>query len=329
MTKIKPSQFQQAAALVGGWRRPLLLTHARPDGDALGSMLAMRSILRGLGADPLTMLFDPAPAPYAFMTEGDPVGLFGGDVAESDLGKVDGVVIVDTCAFAQLAPLADWLRSAAAPIVAIDHHVTRDVPGEFHLIDTSAAAAALVVYDWAKAMGWTLGEVALRAIFVGIATDTGWFAFRNSDTRTFEATAELIGAGVDGHDLHVRLYQSDQAAKVRMLGEALATLDLLDDGRVAVMRLTRDAFVRHGAGTGDTEGIINEPMRIASVDVSVLLVESDDNLVRVSFRSKRDADVSAIAASFGGGGHVNAAGARIKGTLPEVHERVIKSILSA
>ena len=263
------------------------------------------------------------------MTENDPVGLFGEDLTESDLDSVDGVVIVDTCAFAQLTPLADWLRSTTPPVVAIDHHVTRDIPGESHLIDPSASAAALIVYDWAKAVGWTLDDKALQAIFVGITTDTGWFAFRNSDTRTFQAATELVGAGVDGHDLYVRVYQSEQPAKVLMLGEALVTLDLLDNGRVAVMQLTRDAFARHAAGTGDTEGIINEPMRIATVDVSVLLVESDDALVRTSFRSKRDADVSAIAASFGGGGHVNAAGARIKGALPEVREQVIQAVLSA
>ena len=327
MTPITPARFRQAASMLQSWHCPLILTHARADGDALGSVLALRSVLRGLGSSPLCLLFDPVPPPYAFLTEGVPLPVFGQDLGQDDLGDVDGVVILDTCAYAQLTPLADWLRSTSAPIIAVDHHVTRDVPGDAHLIDSTAAAAALIVYDWVRAMDWPLKPAALEALFVGIATDTGWFAFGNADARVLESAAALVREGVRPHDLYIRLYQMERAAKVRLLGAALETLELLDDGRVASMHLTRAAFERCAGGPSDTEGIINEPLRIGSVDVSVLFVESDAGLIRTSFRSKRDADVAAIAASFGGGGHVNAAGARIPGALPEVRQRVLDRIL--
>lgn len=326
MTQIEPAQFQQAASVLQSWQRPLILTHARPDGDALGSVLAMRSILRGLEAAPLTLLFDPVPPTYDFMTDGDPLSVFGQNASETDLNDVDGVVILDTCAYAQLTPLADWLRNTSLPIIAVDHHVTRDLPGDQHLIDTSASAAAMIVYEFARAVGWPLDPPALRALFMGIATDTGWFTFGNTNSRTLETAADMVRSGIDAHDLYRRIYQSEQASKVRLLGAALETLELLDDERVAVMHLTRSAFERYGAQPSDSEGIINEPLRIDSVEVSVLLVESDGGLIRTSFRSKRDTNVAAIAASFGGGGHVNAAGARISGTLAEVRNRILEKL---
>ncbi len=329
MTPIESAQFQSAAAILQSWRRPLVLTHARPDGDAVGSVLAMRSILRALGSAPLALLFDPVPSSYSFMVEDQPLSVFGRDANAADLSDVDGVLMLDTCAYAQLTPLADWLRAGSAPIIAVDHHVTRDVPGALHLIDTTAAAAALIVYDWAQALNWPLDSATLRALFVGIATDTGWFAFGNADARTLEAAAALVRRGVEPHELYIRIYQSERAPKVRLLGAALETLELLDDDRVATMQLTRAAFQRCAAQPSDTEGIVNEPLRIASVDVSVLFVESDEGLIRTSFRSKQHADVAAIAAAFGGGGHVNAAGARITGTLADVRKRVLEKILTA
>ncbi|MFH0983507.1 MAG: bifunctional oligoribonuclease/PAP phosphatase NrnA [Planctomycetota bacterium] len=329
MTAIDSTQFQQAASLLRSWRRPLVVTHERPDGDALGTVLAMRSILRRLGSAPLAMLFDPAPTPYGFLTENDPLPIFGQEVGGTDLGSVDGVLILDTCAYAQLTPLADWLRASSLPRIAVDHHVTRDLPANAYLVDTDAAAAALILYDWARALDWPLDDDALRGLFVGITTDTGWFAFGNTDGRALEAAAALVRHGLDPHELYVRIYQSERAAKVRLLGAALETLELLDGGCVAAMHLTHTAFARCGAQSADTEGIINEPLRIASVDVSVLFTESGDGLIRTSFRSKRHVDVAALAAAFGGGGHVNAAGARIPGTLAEVKERVLAKILTA
>ena len=130
MTTIEPAQFRQAASILEAWHRPLILTHESADGDAIGSVLAMRAILRGLGSAPLTVLFDRVPPPYLFLTEGDPLPIFGQGVSENDLSGVDGVAVLDTCAYGQLTPLADWLRATSLPIIAVDHHVTRDVPAQ-------------------------------------------------------------------------------------------------------------------------------------------------------------------------------------------------------
>lgn len=313
--------------MLQSWQRPLILTHARTDGDALGCMIAMRSILRALGSNPLTLVFDVPSSVYDFLTDDEPLTVLGRDMNRDALSAVDGIVVLDTCAYAQLDPLADWLRTSDLPLIAVDHHVTHDLPTDVLLLDTNASAAALVVYDWARAMDWPLDLTALTALFVGIATDSGWFAFGNADARTLEAAAALTRAGVVPHELYVRIYQSERASKVRLFAAALESLELLDDNRVAVMHVARSAFERCDALPTDTEGIINEPLRIASVDVSVLFVENENGVIRTSFRSKQVANVAVIASSFGGGGHVNAAGARITGTLADVRKRVLEKVV--
>jgi phosphoesterase RecJ-like protein len=329
MSLIEPSLFRQAAELLRSWHRPLIVTHARPDGDGIGAVLAMRSLTRGLGTDPLAVLLDPMPAPYAFLDADDPVGVLGREVSEADVARVDGVLVVDTCAYAQLRPLERWLREASPPLIAVDHHVTRDLPADIHLVDTSAAAASLIVYDWARAERWPLDGAALSALFVGIATDTGWFAFGNTEARAFDAAAALTRAGVEPHDLYMRLYQAEPAPKIRLLGAALKTLELHDEQSVAVMYLTQEAFQLAQAEPGDTEGIINTPLRIDSVQVSLLFVDAGDGLIRTSFRSKTDFDVAALASSFGGGGHRSAAGARVRGTLDTVRDDVLRRLLAS
>src|SRR5206468_3386868 len=157
------------------------------------------------------------------------------------------------------------------------------------------------------------------ALFVGIATDTGWFRHSNTDGRALAAAAELAAGGVKPHQLFEALYQHDSAGRVRLLGAAIETLEV-HGGMLAIMALDSHAFSRCGASLSNTEDVVNEPLRIESVMVSILFVEQPDGVVRMNFRSKppylsegptsRDIDVAAIAATFGGGGHRRAAGAR-------------------
>jgi phosphoesterase RecJ-like protein len=164
------------------------------------------------------------------------------------------------------------------------------------------------------------------ALFIGIATDTGWFRFSNTDARTLERCAELLRGGIAPSDLYDRIFNSERPGKIKLLSAALGSLELLEGERIAVMQLTLADLARSGADPGDTEGAINEPMRIASVEASVLLVEQREGGVRVSLRSRARLDVASIAASLGGGGHARAAGARMSGTLADVHQRVLAAI---
>jgi len=332
--RISRDDFQRAAVLATGWRRPVLLSHTRPDGDAIGALLALRAMLRTDGRTPRALLYEPPPARYAWLLKGDPLEVLPNpvDVLYSPLAEADGVVIADTCAYSQLEPVEAWLRAAGLPVLAIDHHVTRDVPAGARLIDEAASATCLILLEWSQAMGWALDGRARKALFTGIATDTGWFRFSNTDARTHEAAAELVRQGTDPAAVYEEIYQRESAARLRLLGAALDTVELHGAGRLAVMTVTRAMLARTGAESGDTEDLVNYPLQIDRVDVSVLLVEHDDGLVRTSFRSKPpngsrpDVDVAAVAADFGGGGHRRAAGARIRGTMHEVKRRVVQRL---
>lgn len=309
-------------------RRPVLMSHAKPDGDAMGSLLAMHSLLSAKGIAATALCFEPVPDRYQFMAGAK--GTAVGDAAQAAgvLSQADGVIIMDTCTYSQLEPVADWLRTTRLPRFVIDHHLTRDPITDRMLVDTSASATCAMIYELARFAEWPMDPPTAACLFVGIATDTGWFRHSNTDDRALAAAAELTALGVRPHELYEALYLKESAGRVRLLGEALGTLELLAGNQLAIMTLSRDAFRRADATAADTEDIVNEPLRIASVVVSILLVEQDDGVTRVNFRSKApgsnshrpDVDVSAIARQFGGGGHHRAAGARSRLSVRDARE---------
>jgi len=298
------------------------------------------------------VLFDPIPHRYALFDRHPAVPLFGVDVHETDLADVDSVIVLDTCAYGQLEPIADWLRRSKLPKLAVDHHITRDELADTYVVDESAAATCLILYEWAQATRWPMKPETREALYVGMAMDTGWFRQSNTDKRVMAAAADLVASGVQPHSLFQELFQRESPARVRLLGVALGTMELLSDDRLAVMTLAGESIAACGAVTADTEDIVNEPLRIGSVAVSVLLVEAPDGVVRASFRSKPplgiavdhleadapaggaargrppDIDVARAAGAFGGGGHARAAGARLPGSLMDARRKVVGHLQS-
>ena len=330
---ITANDYQRFGRRVTSLRTPVLLTHTRAAGDALGSLIALRSILTALGREPTSLTFEPAAAKYRWLVDEIAIDVWGDGDPPRCIRQADGVIVCDTCTYNQLEPAADWLRSlrhdGSIPILAIDHHVTRDDIADDHLTDTTAAAVCIVLYELAQANGWPLDIAAATALFVGIATDTGWFRYSNTDARTLAAAARLVDAGLNPNVIYDRLFQSDAPHRVRLFGAALRDLELHHDGATAVMTVSADTLESFGASPNDTEDLISEALRIQSVEVAVLLCQQDRDPgtpVKVSFRSRSRVDVAALAARFGGGGHVRAAGARITGSLLDVKERILREL---
>lgn len=324
-------------------RRPLLVSHTRPDSDALGSIAALDLLLADQGVDPVPLLYEPLPDRFAFFDKYPrfkvlPSGVTGGVDVEHSIaticeGACDGVVLLDTCAIAQIQPVADWIVGCKLPTVAIDHHATRDDLVQFACVDVTAAATCLMLYEWARASGRELSRPIAEALFVGIATDTGWFRHANTDARALHAAAGLVDHGVVVNELFRWLYERDSRARIRLLGAAIDSLELAAASQVAIMAVPEAVMHGLGAAPADTEDIINTPLRIGSVVCSVLLVEHEKGRVRASLRSKPpasaddpDIDVAAIAARFDGGGHRRAAGARFAGTIASARAALLSAI---
>jgi len=326
----RPIDIPAALKRLAAAEKIIITTHVRADGDAIGSALGLRRVLRRLGKEVDVYFHEPVLPRYRFLPDVDAARVWRIDQAGSVLAGAQLLVVVDTCAAVQLDDMAAVITGASLDRIAIDHHVTRDAIVDEVLLDTSAGASALIIAQICDEAGWTQDADTATLLYTGLATDTGWFSFSNTDAAVLRTATHLVEAGANPNSLYERLYRSDTEPRVRLIGRVLSTFELLANGRLAVIRLTRETMNACGATGKMTEEIINEPQRIGSVRACVLFVEPfQDGPIRVSFRSKRTVDVAAIAQSFGGGGHVRAAGAKLPGTIEDACSRVIPVVLAA
>ncbi|MHC4259441.1 MAG: DHH family phosphoesterase [Planctomycetota bacterium] len=313
------SDFQKAVDLVNKADNILLTTHTRPDGDACGCLAAMHDALTALGKNARIIFLSPIPEWYEFLfPEIPPIlgrTLQLEQLLEGHLGQFDLTIILDTNSNSQLPKFEQYLKQGGQPVLVIDHHVTKDGLGDVELVDSTAAATALIVLDFIKFADWPITENIARALFLALATDTGWFQFSNTDARVFRCSADLIDAGADPIQIYHNLYQNYSPARFRLMAAMLNTLELHFDDRYATQCLTVSDFEQTGAAYSDTENLIDLCRRISTVEVAALFVESKDGRIRCSLRSRGAVDVSKIAQKFDGGGHKMAAGAFIPGPL--------------
>jgi len=207
--------------------------------------------------------------------------------------------------------------------VVIDHHATAGQIGSVQWIDTAAAATGVMVLELMGRLGWPMDEAIREALAVAILTDTGWLRFANTDGRALRAMARLVDAGIRLDELYRRLYQSDRPERLQLMARMLGSLELHCDGALATMLIRRADLRRTGAKGHETENLINEAMRLASVCVAALLVEEEDG-VRISLRSRAPVDVAEIAKAFGGGGHTRASGARAREDIEPLKARLVE-----
>jgi phosphoesterase RecJ-like protein len=314
MTKstLTRNDFQRAVELINGATSCLVATHTKPDGDAAGCCVALSEALLSLGKKVQMLLLSPMPQWYGFLFE-KKVPVLGQDItlenlSAGGLGRFDLIVIVDTNSLSQLPKLENYLKQKSAPVLVIDHHATADGLGDVELVDAHAPAASSIVFDLLKFARWPVTPKIAQAIYVGIATDTGWFHFNNTSSAVFRACAELAELGANPSQIYHSIYQSFSPQRFHLMTAMLNTLQLHFDGRCATQYLTQQDFKNSGAKYEDTENLIDECQRIGSVEVSSLFVELPDGRIRCSLRSRGAIDVCKIAQKFGGGGHPSAAG---------------------
>lgn len=303
----------------------LCITHINPDGDGLGSVIGLIEAARQAGKLALPLLHEPAPDRYGFLLGEEQMAYAP---AFTTLARqADTIVVLDTCSDAQLGDLAPSLRDHHDKVVVIDHHATADDIGLHRWIDTSAAAVGLMVMELIDALGWPVTDRARLALAVALVTDTGWLRFSNTDARCLRAFAELVDKGIAPDELYRRIYQTDRPQRLALLQQVLANMDLLGENRLAVMHLRAEDFQATGATREETENLINEALRIETVEAAIILIETDDG-TRVSLRSRSRVDVADVARQFGGGGHVRAAGLKSEESIDSLKPKLTQALLS-
>jgi phosphoesterase RecJ-like protein len=297
----------------------LLTAHIFPDGDNIGSLLALRAGLLKLDKRVQVILDDSVPTSYTFLAGSSDI------VSPEAVAKdYDVMIVLDSSSIDRIGTLQAVIRQDK-PLVNIDHHVSNTGFGTLQCIDTNAAATAEIVYQILWDLGVTFDAEMATAIYTGVATDCGFFKYANTTPRTLQIAAEMIAHGAKPNEISDAIEMRSLSA-LRLLARALERIEVTKDGKIAWLVIDQDLLDSAGAGQGDAEGFINYARYIQGVEVALLFREVSGRGVKVSMRSKQYVDVSAIALSFGGGGHKRAAGCSFDTGLKEAKEMVIKAI---
>ena len=305
-------------------QRFVITSHVRPDGDAIGSSLAMAYALRELGKD-VRVVFRDEPPP--------PLQVFPG-VSEIEVtGRVDdpgdAVIVMES---------GDLKRTGVEGldrgfVINIDHHLGNSMYGSLNWFDLSAAACGEMVFDLVKALGVPLTPEIATHVYVAILTDTGSFHYSSISPRTFDICRQCVEAGVDPPAVARSIFDSNNLGRLKLFGAVLSKMELDPSGRLATVYVDRQLARECGGTYEDTEGLINLPLTVKEIQAVVFFKEDATNDWRISMRSKGEVDINAVAKQFGGGGHKNASGCSARGPIEELKKlfraRIIEQIDAA
>jgi bifunctional oligoribonuclease and PAP phosphatase NrnA len=315
------SKFDEISRVLREHNRFAILSHVRPDGDALGCQIALALSLQRLGKEVLVWNEDGMLEKYSFLPRAEL--LTKPPAAPED---VDVAIALDTAIQNRLGTAFGAVRSAKIWI-NIDHHLSNPGYGDLVYVDPTAPATGQIIFDLIQSQGFPFNREIAENLFAAISTDTGSFQYPKTSARTFEIAAQLVCTGINVGRLNQQLYENYPRRRIELLRELLRTMRFESDGRVASFGLSLKTAAALQALPEDNEGLIDHLRAIRGVIVAVFFEELSDGKVRVSMRSKTEAiDVCVICQKFGGGGHTLAAGARVRGTLAEVEQKVLEEI---
>lgn len=295
-------------------------SHINPDGDNVGSTLALVMALKKMNKDVTPLLTGEIPSDYKFLPKIDLYEDYSGD-----LHPIDLFIAVDSADVDRLGinkPLLDVSKN----ILNIDHHISNTNFGMINLVDDKASATGELIYHLIKAMGIEIDIDIATCLYTAISTDTGSFIYDNVTDQTHEIIADLIRVGIDKSDINIQLYGSRSMEKTKLFIKSLSTLKLFNDNKIAIVQVSQKMLEDTGTTLDDTEGIISFVREIESVEVACILKESEELKTKISMRSKKYINVSDIAANFNGGGHIRAAGGTIYANIKEAEPIVVNKI---
>jgi bifunctional oligoribonuclease and PAP phosphatase NrnA len=299
-------------------QRFVVTSHARPDGDGIGSALACGQILRVMGKDAEVVMHDGVPRIYQNLPFAERA--IQADAVPANLSSNDAVVLLE-CDSKRRAGLEGLEKCF---LINIDHHASGRNFAHINWIDSTVMATAELVYRLARLACVPVDRDIATCLYTGLMTDTGSFMFEGTNEHTFTVARELVLAGADPAHCARHIYFGHSTAKMRLLGAALSNLHR--EGALAWIWVTQDEMQRFGAREEDCEGLVNYALSIADVQVAIFFRELPDSRYRVSIRSKGEVNVSAVAEHFGGGGHKCASGCSIDGPLDAAVSRIVERL---
>lgn len=312
--------YEQIIGEINKSSKVAITSHVAPDGDNIGSSLALCLALRKLDKKVDFVLDDHIPEVYKFLTGAkEAVRPASFENLEYDL-----VIALDCGDLDRLGRVK--LLTEKTPLVNIDHHISNTNFGDVNLVEENASATAEIVYKLIKSMGIFIDQEIAECIYTGIVTDTGMFQYSNTSEETHSIAAELIIAGVKPSDIFNKVYQNNPKEKILLMKEALQSLEFHFNNRVTSISVSKKQMDEISRVELDTEGVVNLARDIADVEVAVFLKEKEPNVIKASLRSKNLVDVCAIAKVFGGGGHIRASGCTINGSLEQAKQLILQEV---
>lgn len=296
-----------------------IASHVQPDGDNIGSILALGLALKKIGKKVYILKSDSVPSDYLFLPNVDIIHDYDDEL------EIDLLITLDSSDENRLGKNKVLLKRAKF-IINIDHHISNTNFGHINIVDSSAAATGELVYKIVKKMDISIDKDIGTCIYTAISSDTGSFMYDNTTSETHEIISELLSLGIDKSNININLYQNRSIERTMLFIKSLETLNLYFDNKVAVVKVTRNMLEDSGAKIEDTEGVVSFMREIAPVEIAILLKEFNENEIKVSMRSKRFVDVAAICDTFGGGGHIRAAGCTINFSMDYSEELILNEI---
>lgn len=293
--------------------------HVMPDGDTLGSCLALGRALKSAGKKVNLFCQDSPPISFSYLNGVDWFQKPDGSSYSFDL------VIALDCSDIERMGSCRMILGPNSKIINIDHHISNTLYGDINWVDPTASSTGELVYSLIKSLIQTLDIDMAEALYTAITTDTGSFCFSNTTSMTHRVTAEILECGIDVDRISALLFKSRTLAKTILLGAALNTLRMYFKNSVAVISITREMIHKSGAEDQDTEGIIDFAKEIDGVKLGILFKETENGCTKIGFRSKESIDVSVLAAKFGGGGHKRAAGCVINESIEKAENKVLEA----
>jgi phosphoesterase RecJ-like protein len=297
-----------------------ITTHVRPDGDGIGSSLGLYWLLRSLGKDVEIIVRDPVPSSYLSLPGAKEIKQV------SEITKRYDAVFVIECSGLERPGIKNLEDQFT---VNIDHHVTSERFGKINWIDPTASAVGEMIYNLCKAIGGKITLEIAECLYMALVTDTGSFLFSNTTDRTLKIASELVKVGASPAKISEIVYNSHSWSRIELLRRVLNTVSRDPSGKVAWMRQSLEMVEETGAVDGDNAGFVNIPLSAKEIKAVVYMRETQPQTYRVSLRSKGEIDVAKVAERFGGGGHKNAAGCRVKGDWDYWEDQIVKAVIEA